>query len=515
MVAETASSTPSALRISGLSKRFGNTQALDKVDLEIRAGQIHALVGLNGSGKSTLIKCLSGFYRPDAGVIEVGGVDVSPDDTAATRQQLGLSFMHQDLALVPGMPILDNVRTGQYQTDLGRIRWRAERAFVRAALQRFGIKRDVSELVANLAPWERSVVALIRALQALEHTGGAGLIVLDEPTVSLPRQEVESLFAAVRDVAAAGAGVLFVSHSSEEVLELGDELSVIRDGKISASQTTENLDSARLVNLIVGRELGDLYPAIPSSTGERVLCVRELSGPTIRNVSFDLAAGEVVGLAGIAGAGHDEIPHLLIGAVRPHAGTVHVAGRSLSRPNPRTAHRRGMVLVPADRSGQSAFLGASVRENLTATTVSTYQSPWSRRISVKREQIRTVAKIEQFGVVPVAAEKEFAGLSGGNQQKLVIARMLEGGPKVVMLEEPTQGVDVGAKQKIFDVIQGLVADGVAILYASTEYDDLAHLCDRVLIFRAGELYCELARDQLSKERILEQCYTVPTRPRGI
>jgi ribose transport system ATP-binding protein len=494
------------LRVARLSKRFGPVKALDEVDLAVRAGTVHALVGLNGSGKSTLIKCLSGYYKPDAGTIEVHGVAVTATATAAARQDLGLSFMHQDLGLVDGMPILDNVRTGRYGTRFGKIRWRAERAYVERELRRFGVRRDVDDLVETCAPWERAVVGLIRALQAVEATGGAGLIVLDEPTVSLPEHEVELLFEAVREVAAAGSGVLFVSHRSDEVLALSDEVSVIRDGRITGNQRTATLDSQSLVNLIVGRELGQLYPGAHSSAGEEVLSVKGLTGPTIRDASFGVAAGEIVGLAGIAGAGHNEVPHLLVGSVAPSRGSIVLGGKTLDRPSPRKAQARGMVLVPADRAGRSALSGASTRENLTATSIGRYRRLPLRSIDVKQERARAAALVDAFHVVPRDPEQAFTGLSGGNQQKVILARVLENQPRVVLLEEPTQGVDVGAKKRVFEIIRSLADGGTAVLYASTEYEDLAHLCDRVIIFRGGELYGELVGDQLSKERILEQCY---------
>lgn len=502
----TDSARPLVLRIAGLSKGFGPVKALEQVDLDVRAGTIHALVGLNGSGKSTLIKCLSGYHKPDVGTVEVGGTTVPTTATAATRQGLGLSFMHQDLGLVDGMPILDNIRTGRYGTRFGKIRWRSERAYVERELRRFGINRDVDDLIEVCAPWERAVVGLIRALQVVEATEGVGLVVLDEPTASLPEHEVELLFEAVREVAAAGSGVLFVSHRTDEVLALSDEVSVLRDGRIAGNRQTAGLDGQSLINMIVGRELGELYPGAHSSAGQNILSVKGLSGPTVRDASFNLASGEIVGLAGIAGAGHNEVPHLLIGSVAASGGSIEIGGKSLGRPDPRKSQTHGMVLVPADRAGQSALPAASIRENLTATSLGRYRRGPLRLIDVKRERERTAVLVDGFDVVPRDPEHPFGSLSGGNQQKVILARVLENQPKVVLLEEPTQGVDIGAKKRVFEIIRGLADGGAAVLYASTEYEDLAHLCDRVIIFRGGEVYGELVGGQLSKERILERCY---------
>ncbi len=504
-----SSSEQLVLGVVDLSKQFGPVRALDKVNLSVKAGTVHSLVGLNGSGKSTLIKCLSGYYRPDSGRIEVDGVAVPDHAPALVRQGLGLSFMHQDLGLVDTMPIVDNVRASHYSTRLGKISWRSERARVSAALKRFGVERNVDDNVALLAPWERAVLGLIRALQPLEDSQSTGLVVLDEPTASLPDHEVGLLFSAVREVTAAGSAVLFISHRIDEVLSLSDEVSTIRDGRIVGHHIAEDLTSRTLVNLIIGRELGEMYPAINHRAGDAdrpAVTVERLCGRTVRDVSLKLLAGEVVGLAGIAGAGHNEVPHLLFGSLRRTAGEIKLQGERLGVPNPRKCQSRGMVLVPADRPGQSAIQRATTRENLSVSSLRQYRRGALRFLDERAERRRSGMLVAKFDVVPRDLDTAFASLSGGNQQKVIIARVLENRPKVVLLEEPTQGVDVGAKQRIFQIIRDLAGTGAAVLYASTEFDDLAHVCDRVLVFRDGQVAAQIDSEELSKDRILEQCY---------
>ena len=497
--------SPAVLEVQGLSKSFGPVRALRQVDLTVRAGTIHALVGLNGSGKSTLIKCLSGYYRPDSGSISVGGISLESAPSQRARQTLGLAFMHQDLGLVADMSVVDNVRVGRYGTRFGRITWRSERATVRAALRRFGVERDVDDNVSVLAPWERAIVGLVRALQNIENLGRPGVIVLDEPTVSLPDHEVELLFSAVRDVARAGSGVLFVSHRTEEVLALSQELSVLRDGQMVGTWETLALEPPSLVKLIVGRDLGRLYPDGESTAGERLLSVEELHGSSVHGATFSVSAGEIVGLAGIVGAGHEKIPHLLFGAIPRTSGVIELSGRKLGPLSPIKCLNAGLAFVPGDRGGQSALLQATTRENITATSLTRYRRS-GRRLSIRAERERAAQLIAEYQVVPADPETRFSGLSGGNQQKVIIARILQNNPRLVILDEPTQGVDVGAKQRIFQIIRDLAESGVAVIYSSVEYEDLAHVCDRVLVFREGRVSTELTKAELTKERILEQCY---------
>ena len=499
-----------ALAVSGLSKHFGPVAALHDVNLEIMPGEIHALVGLNGSGKSTLIKCLSGFYRPDHGSVHMNGRPVRLPASTSELQSLGLSFMHQDLGLVDGMSILDNVRVGRYRTRLGRIAWTSERRLVAVALSRFGVRRGVDEKVAVLAPWQRAVVGMVRALQVVEDGGRPGVLVLDEPTVALPDHEVEMLFAAVRQVAEMGTGVLFVSHRTEEVLALSNRASVLRGGRLIDSRPTASISSSDLIHMIVGRDLGELYPSNShGDTGPVRMTVEGLSGGGVENVSFAVAAGEIVGLTGLVGAGHHDVPYLLYGAQHATGGAIHVAGKHISKPSPPRCQKQGLVLVPGDRARQSALNAATTRENLTTTSLSKYKRR-AGALDSRNERRHCARLIEEFQIYPKDPEHVFSGLSGGNQQKAILARVMQGSPQVFLLDEPTQGVDVGAKKRIFEIISRCAQQGAAVVYASVEHEDLAHLCDRVLVFHGGRVGTSLSGNQLTKENLLKARYAAPT-----
>jgi ribose transport system ATP-binding protein len=495
------------LTVRGLTKSFGGTVALAGVDLEIDAGEIHALVGQNGSGKSTLIKILSGYHTAEAGRVAVLGREVSlppgPDDL----RELGISFVHQDLGLVPTGTVLENLRVGRYETGPGgNIRWRRERQTARRLLARFDLEVDPDQTVARLRTTERAILAVARAVADVEAARGRGLLVLDEPTTALPSHEVGLLFEAMRRVAEAGSSVLFITHNLDEVLTVADRVSVLRDARRVATEPVEGLDQDSLIALILGRELGELYPTIDLRETDPVMEVRGLSGRVARDVSLTLKSGEIVGLTGLIGAGHDEVPYLIYGAQPPTAGVVSIDGQDLSRPTPERSKVAGVALLPADRQGQSAILAATVRENVTLPSLAEYRR-W-RGLDHARERTDVRGDLERFAVRPPDPERRLYGLSGGNQQKALLARWLRRRPRVLLLHEPTQGVDIGARRGIFAILRDSVMAGTSVLYSSVEYEDLANVCDRVLVFRRGRIIGDLAGESLSAERLAERCYSV-------
>jgi ribose transport system ATP-binding protein len=496
---------PPVVALAGLSKRFGGTLALDGVDLDFLGGEVHALVGQNGSGKSTLIKILSGFHSPDAGSLKVNGAPVTLPAAAGELRQLGIQFVHQDLALVPTMSVLENLRLGRFSRGaLGRIHWRSERATARRALARFALGVDPSTPLGDLTEAERAVVAIARAVQAFEAGSGRGMLVLDEPTAALPEKEVKRLFDAVREVAASGSAVLFVTHDVGEVLTIADRVSVLRDGRLAGTRATFELDEGRLVELILGRELGELYPPVEHRTGETALEVTGLSGAVATAVDLRVRKGEVLGVTGLAGAGHDEIPYLLCGARPRRAGTIKLEGRELTSGSPAASKRAGLALLPADRQRLGGIGRATVRENVTLTDLPAFR----RGIAIDRRRERTAVEevLARFSVTPAEPERALYTLSGGNQQKALLARWLRNAPRVLLLHEPTQGVDVGARKGIFEILRAAASDGTSILYASTEYEDLANVCDRVLVLRRGRVVAELTGERLTQDHIVKCCY---------
>jgi ribose transport system ATP-binding protein len=496
--------SPPILILEGLTKRFGSTLALAEAALEIGPGEVHGLVGQNGSGKSTLIKILSGYHAPDAGEVRVRGRRIHLPASTQDLRRSGVSFVHQDLGLVDSMSVLENLRLGRFETDaIGRIRWRRERARTRALLRRLDLAVDPGTPIGRLTQSERAIVAIARALQDLDAVQ-EGLLVLDEPTASLPEEEVGRLFQALRRVRAEGSAVLFVSHKLDEVLEISDRVSVLRDGRLVATRATAGLDQAALIQLVLGRTLSELYPQVAHRPAATLVEVAGLSGAVARDVSFAVRAGEILGLTGLVGAGHDELPYLLVGARRRRAGRVAVRGRPLTRPSPRAARRAGLALLPADRARESGIPGAAVRENVSIPFLGRYQRPWG--LDRRRERREVTGILERMGVTPRDPERSLRQLSGGNQQKALLGRWFGQPPAVLVLCEPAQGVDVGSRHAIFEMLLRAAADGMSIVYASAEYEDLAHVCDRVLVLRGGRVVRELAGPSLTEDEIASACY---------
>lgn len=417
--------------------------------------------------------------------------------------------MHQDLGLVETMSVVENLRIGRFETGFGgRIRWRRERERTRQLLERLNLDIDPTVEVGKLSQAQRVIVAVMRALQDVQGRSHSGLLVLDEPTSALPAHEVDLLFAAMRTVAASGVGVLFVTHDLDEVFHITDRVTALRDGRRVATVRTPDLNHDSLVGLVIGRKLGQLYPPSKGRAGATLLRVSGLSGETVQDVSFDLRRGEILGLTGLIGAGQDELPYLIYGAREPLSATIELNGRSLGVPSPRRCQDAGMVLVPSDRKLLSTVPRATVTENVTLPSVDEFRA--NGRIQLQRERAVVERVLEQFDVRPRDPNRPISTLSGGNQQKVVLGRWLRLDPEVVLLHEPTQGVDIGARQAIFEILRDSAAGGTSIVYASAEYEDLAHVCDRVLVLHRGQVVGELEGDSLSKEEIAAHCYGTST-----
>ena len=502
--------TPVA-RLRGLSKTFGRRQVLRSVDLDVRPGEIHGLLGQNGSGKSTLIKILSGYHAPDdpdggpGPELHVRGEPVTLPLTAPESAALGLSFVHQDLPTVGAMTVLENLRVGRFDTaGFWRIPWRRERAAAQSVLRDFGITASPDALVNAVGDTQRALLLVLRGLLAMP-TDRPGVLVLDEPTAYLPRDGVDRVYRAIRATAERGHGVLLVTHRLDEVLAMTDRVSILRDGRLVESRDTSTLDEQELIRAILGFELEQLYPDRDAATGDVAMRVSDLRTDSVRDVSFSVRAGEIVGLTGLIGAGQEEVPYALFGARHVRDGQVSVGGRDLDAKDltPRRAMRAGMALLPADRRVLSGVGAATVQENVSLPALDRYFKGMRLR---PREERRGVGELlEKFSVVPANPAALLSTLSGGNQQKALVAKWFQLGPSVLMLHEPTQGVDVGSKQAIFRLLEDLAARGTAVILVSSEYEDLANLCDRVIVFRRGRPEVTLPASNLTEERILEQC----------
>jgi ribose transport system ATP-binding protein len=495
---------PIAVEISGLSKTFGGHRALQDFTLQIVRGEIHALVGENGCGKSTLIKCLSGYHAPDPGAgLTVGGAALSMPYPAARASDHGLVFVHQDFGIVPSLSVMENVALGSgFATKYGAIRWKEQAQQASRALRVLGREDIPPEARAgDLPASSQPIIAIARALASARR--GANLIVLDEPTAALPVTETDALFAAVRRLAEAGTAVLIVSHRLQEVFEVADRVTVLRDARKVGTYLTAELDHRTLVNIIVGRELTALYPESVAPRRDAVaLRVSGLSGSTVRDVSFEAHRGEIVGIAGLQGSGRSELLRLLFGAQRRTRGEVVLGGSRLDLVSPAEAITSGVALVPEDRLRQGIFGAMSVGENVTIPTLSRYWK-WGR-LSSRRERTRVGELIQRFDIRPGNPAQLMARLSGGNQQKGVLAKWLETEPMLLLLDEPVQGVDVGAKADIYHLIEQWVeTTSATVVVVSADFEDLRAVCHRVLVMREGRIVAELVGAQKTVDRMTE------------
>jgi ribose transport system ATP-binding protein len=491
-----------------MSKTFSGRQVLRDIQLDVLPGEVHGLVGQNGSGKSTLIKILAGFYTPDpGGTLTIDGNEVPLPLIPRESDKLGLSFVHQDLGLAPTMTVLENLRVGHYDTGpMWRMRWGRDRRRVQELLGQFQAGHiSPDALVLSLPAVDRAMVAIVRALDRIgEHK--RGVLVLDEPTVYLPRDGVDRLFNTLRRVTEAGYGVIFVTHRLEEVRVVTDRVTILRDGGLVDTAPTRGLSERDLLERILGRALGQLYPTPHEVQGDVVMDAEISTGDGLSDVRLQLRRGEVVGLTGLLGMGHDRVPYVLFGAGGATQGGLRMGGRehNLLDFSPRRAIAAGLALLPADRLQSGSAQEASVLENVTLPTVSRDFKGGILRHQQERRRVMTL--LHDFRVTPEDPDKRFAELSGGNQQKALVGKWFQVDPRVFLLHEPTQGVDVGARKQIFERIRDFAAGGGAVLIASVEYEDLAHLCDRVIVFRHGRAVSELHKPNLTESMIVEQCF---------
>lgn len=501
---------PPVLHVSRLSKSFGGARALDDVSLEIRPGEIHGLLGENGSGKSTLIKILAGYHDPEPGaVLELSGAPLHhPIDQHQLRQR-GVSFVHQDLGLIPSLTVTDNFHLVQ-QEDLPRTRiaWSKEHARVRNALAGYGVDVEPTAVVERLSPVQQALVAVVRAVTRRSGIDQIRLLVLDEPTVFLPAREVGRLFELMTRVAASGAGVLFVTHDMGEVLQITNKVTVLRDGRLQATRDTAATTERDLVELILGRNWSRAAPQVERGAADQrpdVVTVTGLSSRTVTDVSLAIREGEVLGVTGLVGSGFEHLPYLLMGAECSDSGELTVRGRTVQLPQlrPTDAVATGTALVPANRQADAVVADFTVESNISLPTLPRFFS--GGRLRHREITRHTDGLLKTFDVRPAKAKALLSALSGGNQQKAVLAKWLQVEPQLLLLHEPTQGVDVGARAQIAKEIRRAAASGTAVLVASSDYEHLEDVADRVLVMASGALHAELRGDEVTKRRISEVC----------
>ncbi len=484
------------LQLKSIAKAFPGVKALDGVHLEVLPGEVHALLGENGAGKSTLIKIMAGAYTRDAGEILWDGAPVEMKSPLEAIR-LGISVMYQEFNLVPALSVAENIFLGREpRTPLGLVDHRKMTADAKALLDQVGSPIPPTRPVERLRVAEQQCVEIAKALSL-----DAKVIAMDEPTAALTPHEVEHLFGIIRRLKARGVGIIYISHRLEEIFAVCDRITVLRDGKWVATAPVKEVDRPKLIQWMVGRSLEQEFPPRQAKIGDPLLEVSGLSRRgTFENVSFTVRAGEVVGMAGLIGSGRTEVARALFGADVRDAGTVKVRGQVVDARHPREGVRAGIALVPEDRKGQGLLLEMPIRENITLTNLKQFTR--TGLVSKKLERETTDRYIKELAIKTPTGEKKVRELSGGNQQKVVLAKWLLTGAEVFLFDEPTRGVDVGAKAEIYELMNRLAAEGKAILMISSELPEVLGMSDRILVMRQGAITGELPKDGATQEKIM-------------
>jgi len=484
------------LELRGICKVFPGVLALDDVDFNVRAGEVHALLGENGAGKSTLIKIVAGLYRRDGGVMTVDDQEVDFKSPAEAIGR-GIKVVYQELDLVPGLSVAENVFLGHYpRTPRGLVDFAAMRARTSDLLRQLGLDLDPNTQVGELRVAEQQLVEICRALSVQTR-----LIVMDEPTSALSAAEVDTLFAVVSRLRERGVAIIYVTHKLDEIYRIADRVTIFRDGRRVVTKPIGETTPRHLVTWMVGRDLQDLFPKTPSQVGRPLLKVQDVNGSGLHDLNFTVHAGEVVGLFGLMGAGINTVGRALFGAI-PRTGTVELDGLRV-RPNaPRAAIARGMGLLTESRKDDGLVLPLSVRTNMTLAALDRFAAlSWIRGAAESRE---AAAYVRQLGIKTPSLRQRIRYLSGGNQQKVLMARWLlrRQDLKVLILAEPTRGIDVGSKAEIYRLIGEMASRGLGILFMSTEIPEILGISDRILVLREGRVTAELVRADATQERLV-------------
>lgn len=483
------------LRLENISKSFPGVKALDNVCLRVRRGEVHALIGGNGAGKSTLMKILSGAYTKDSGTIWIDGVQTEIGTPKAAEAH-GISIIYQELNLIASLSVAENIFIGkQPKTALGTVNWSKMYADAQRLLDDFHIQLDSRQAVGTLNVAQQQMIEIIKAISV-----DAKVVIMDEPTSSLTTKEITVLFQMIRQMKAKGVAIIFISHRMDEIFEICDYVTIFRDGTYIADRPINAIDRNELIAMMIGREMAQQFPQRESRLGEEVLRVSNFcDGEKVTDVSFDLHKGEVLGFAGLVGAGRTELMQMLFG-VRPcRKGEIWLHGQRLGHLHPRQSIRKGFAFVTEDRKHEGLALNMPVRSNICMIGIRKVLQ--GGLISRKKERLASEKYIKALRIVTPSIEQKVVFLSGGNQQKIVLSKWLMSDADIIIMDEPTRGIDVGAKHEIYEIINQLVAEGKSILFISSEFEEVMGVCDRILVMCEGRITGELQKNEFSQHAI--------------
>ncbi len=481
------------IRFRNVSKEFPGVLAVDSVDLDILPGEVHVVAGENGAGKSTLMKLLSQVERPSGGEVEISGETVQFHGPRYA-QTLGVAMVYQEFALAPHLSIAENLFMGREPGRFGFVNRRAETEEARGLLERVGLRTDPDRLVSTLTVAEMQRVEIAKAL-AID----AKVVIMDEPTATLAEKEIEDLFGVIRDLKSHGIAILYISHKLDEIFRIADRVTVMRDGRVVDTLPVEELDEDKLVRLMVGRDIGNLYPKTEVEIGDVVLRAEGITrGTVLKDCSFEVRAGEILGFAGLVGAGRTELARAVFGADPIDSGKIELEGKELHIKSPRDAIGAGIGYLTEDRKGEGLALELAVDKNITLANLPT------RASFIARDTERQIARRrrDQLNIRTPSIRRKVQVLSGGNQQKVVVAKWLETRAKVLFFDEPARGIDVGAKAEMFGLIEDLAKEGRAIVLISSYLPELLNMCDRILVMHEGEVAGVIPREEFSEERVM-------------
>lgn len=482
------------LRLTHISKLYPGVVALNDMNMEFREGEVHAIVGENGAGKSTMIKTISGAIEPTQGVIEIGGEQFDKMTPKLSREK-GVAVIYQEFTLVPVLTAAENIFLGEYILKGLALNRKAMEEKARELFERLHVKIDPKVKVADLTTGFQQIVEIAKAISK-----DAKILIMDEPSAPLTITEVEAMYEIVDRLKAEGVTILYISHRMEEIFRLSDRVTVIRDGRYIATVNTGDTNKQELIKLMVGRELSETYPERTKPPGETVLSLSKVSGNGVKDISLEVRRGEILGLGGLVGAGRTELAQLIFGSERVVSGEITMKGKPLRLKNCRAAIEAGIAMIPEDRKQHGVILDMSIKEN---TTMPCLERISNKKVIRRQEETKVTERFENsLRIKTPTIHQLVKNLSGGNQQKVVLAKWLAMDPEIIIFDEPTRGIDVGAKQEIYEIMNDLANQGKAIIMISSDMEELIGMSDRVAVLCKGRMAGSLSRDEISQESIL-------------